>query len=186
MKHIIEKSFDFCYGHRVHNQKLDGRFATDTCLVCRHLHGHQGKVIVRLESEKLTDGMVTDFKHLGWFKELIDNYLDHKMILDEDDPIIEDIFPGLYESEEKRVMLIHEIISDGVSVRVVPPWSYEGISKSLYEVYEGLVFVNFVPTSENISKWLFEIVEKKMEPLQVKVSSVEFKETPKTSATFSK
>ena len=36
MKHIIDKQFDFCYGHRVHNQRLDTRFTEsgDACLKC--------------------------------------------------------------------------------------------------------------------------------------------------------
>jgi len=95
VKHIIDKSFSFCYGHRVHNQRLDTNFTEsgDACLACRHLHGHEGLIKVFLEEEKTginvqSTGMVTDFKHLGWFKNFIDDTLDHKMILDIKDPLL--------------------------------------------------------------------------------------------------
>jgi 6-pyruvoyltetrahydropterin/6-carboxytetrahydropterin synthase len=74
----ISREFTFCYGHRLvgHNGK------------CRHLHGHNGKAVITLESSTLDDlGMVVDFGVLkrilgGW----IDENLDHRMILHKDDP----------------------------------------------------------------------------------------------------
>lgn len=50
------------------------------------------------------------------------------------------------------------------------------------ELYEGIVIVNFVPTSENLSKWFFDIVKEKMTPLNVKTKGVQFFETPKSSS----
>ena len=44
----ISKEFEFCYGHRVWSQTLDTEFSLDGCLKCRHLHGHQGKILVYL------------------------------------------------------------------------------------------------------------------------------------------
>ena len=49
----ISKEFDFCYGHRVWSQSLNVEFSLDSCLMCRHLHGHQGKAIVYLKSDTL-------------------------------------------------------------------------------------------------------------------------------------
>ena len=182
--HTIKKEFDFCYGHRVHNQMLDPEYAVDTCLVCRHLHGHQGKIIVTLSSETLASGMVTDFKHLGWMKTLVDHFLDHKMILDINDPVLPSLFPTLFT---KRDSLVYEEILPGIQIKVVAPHMYEGVDKPIMEIYEGLVFVDFVPTSENISKWLYEIVFAKMNKIVgIRVQSVEFKETPKTSAYYGK
>jgi 6-pyruvoyltetrahydropterin/6-carboxytetrahydropterin synthase len=99
MKTTIDKSFSFCYGHRVHNQSLNTKFTenNDGCLACRHLHGHEGLIKVFLEEDYSPEageisniektGMVTDFKHLGWFKNFLDDVLDHKMILDINDPL---------------------------------------------------------------------------------------------------
>lgn len=183
--HVISKAFDFCYGHRVHNQMLDPELAVDTCLVCRHLHGHQGRVIVKLSAEELKDGMVTDFKHLGWFKQLIDQHFDHKMILDINDPVASDLFPRLFTLRRAK-QLVDEVIVKGVSVKIVAPWLYNSEeSPAMLEIYEGLVFVDFVPTSENLSKFLFDIIEAKMGRIVgFSVDSVEFQETPKTSAIY--
>ena len=95
----ISKEFDFCYGHRVWSQTLNTEFSLDGCLKCRHLHGHQGKILVYLEASELKDGMVTDFKHLNWFKQFIDDVLDHKFILDVNDPLFSTLLP-LVKKEE--------------------------------------------------------------------------------------
>ncbi|MDR1493572.1 MAG: 6-carboxytetrahydropterin synthase QueD [Planctomycetaceae bacterium] len=71
--------FHFCYGHRLLN--YDGK--------CAHLHGHNGLVEITLEKESLDEkGMVLDFSELkqvvnAW----IDKNIDHKMVLDENDPL---------------------------------------------------------------------------------------------------
>jgi 6-pyruvoyltetrahydropterin/6-carboxytetrahydropterin synthase len=53
----------------------------------------------------------------------------------------------------------------------------------IHEMYEGFIIVDFVPTSENISAWLLEIVQKKMSGIDIKVSHLEFFETPKSKST---
>ena len=91
----ISKEFDFCYGHRVWSQSLNVEFSLDSCLMCRHLHGHQGKVIVYLKSDTLKSGMVTDFKHLNWFKKFLDDVIDHKFIIDINDPLFATLLPNI-------------------------------------------------------------------------------------------
>lgn len=91
----ISKSFEFDYGHRVWSQKLNSEYSLDNKLACRHLHGHRGKVIVHLTSKKLENGMVTDFKHLNFFKKFLDDNVDHKFIFDINDPMIPTIFNKL-------------------------------------------------------------------------------------------
>ena len=79
----VTKELHFCYGHRLLN--YDGK--------CRHLHGHNGRAIITVEAAALDElGMVVDFTLLkravgGW----IDDYLDHKMLLHKDDPIIPEL-----------------------------------------------------------------------------------------------
>ena len=69
----IDKQFDFCYAHRVHNQVLNANnTGSDNKCSCRHIHGHQGKLKVSLSAYDLQNGMVVDFKELGWMKEFID------------------------------------------------------------------------------------------------------------------
>ncbi|MBM4074123.1 MAG: 6-carboxytetrahydropterin synthase [Planctomycetes bacterium] len=76
----VTKEIDFCYGHRLLN--YDGK--------CRYLHGHNGKAVITLEGHRLDDrGMVVDFSDIkrhvaAW----IDANLDHRMVLNEADPIV--------------------------------------------------------------------------------------------------
>ena len=201
MKHIIDKSFSFCYGHRVHNQRLDTNFTEsgDACLACRHLHGHEGLVKVFLEEEQLgvnvqSTGMVTDFKHLGWFKNFLDDTLDHKMILDLEDPILKEECNYLLDDDGEFDMGLVIYMPEGYWVpnltkvradldRMDEKWNVykPGEMDAIYEKYEGMVFVDFVPTSENLAGWLLTVTQNKMKGIpNVKVAAVEYWETPKS------
>jgi 6-pyruvoyltetrahydropterin/6-carboxytetrahydropterin synthase len=79
----VTKELHFCYGHRLLNYA--GK--------CRHLHGHNGKAVVTLEAPSLDAlGMVVDFsaikRVLGTW---IDEALDHRLLLHEDDPLIPEL-----------------------------------------------------------------------------------------------
>ena len=51
----VSKAIEFCYGHRLLN--YDGK--------CRHLHGHNARAEIELNSEELDDrGMVFDFSDI--------------------------------------------------------------------------------------------------------------------------
>ncbi|MBI2346867.1 MAG: 6-carboxytetrahydropterin synthase [Deltaproteobacteria bacterium] len=78
--HRVTAVIDFCYGHRLLN--YDGP--------CRFLHGHNGRVEIDLAAEKLDrNGMVVDFgKIKRTVKEWIDREMDHRMLLNRDDPLI--------------------------------------------------------------------------------------------------
>jgi len=76
----VTKRIEFCYGHRL----------MDYNGVCQHPHGHNAVVEIHIEAATL-DGrnMVADFGDIkrivkGW----IDQELDHKMILRQDDPLV--------------------------------------------------------------------------------------------------
>lgn len=173
---IISKEFDFCYGHRVWSQTLNQEYSIDNRCVCRHLHGHQGKVIVKLDASTLTSGMVTDFKHLNWFKKFLDDALDHKFIIDRNDPAFDLIIPTF-----KDMSWISK--PEGYSI-INPDWFKTISNPETVEILEGFVMVDFVPTSENLSKWLFDIVQEKMKKIGVNVESVQFYETPKSSSKY--
>ena len=76
----VSREIDFCYGHRLLNYQ--GK--------CCHLHGHNGKALVTIETTGLDNrGMAIDFAEIkkvvsGW----IDQQLDHRMILHRDDPAV--------------------------------------------------------------------------------------------------
>lgn len=172
MKWQISKQFDFCYGHRVWSQELNTEFSLDDCLMCRHLHGHQGKVLVHMESDKLENGMVTDFKHLNWFKKFLDDTIDHKFIIDINDPLFPTLLPHYKNKENLTSMSENYKVPDLTIVK--------NEDLHIQEMYEGFIIVEFVPTSENLSAWLLEIVQKKMAQINIKVSHLEYFETPKS------
>lgn len=76
----VSREIDFCYGHRLLNYA--GK--------CRYLHGHNGRVVITVAQETLDErGMVLDFSDIKrvvttW----IDENLDHRMILQRDDPLV--------------------------------------------------------------------------------------------------
>lgn len=187
----IDKQFSFCYGHRVWSQKLNGDFCEkgDTSCKCRHLHGHEGLVHVFLESNTLERGMVTDFKHLGWLQNFLDDNVDHKFIIDQNDPM----FFSMVEWPWKEA---NPTLAPVRYTDVYVPGTNHLVGRTLdltptepgtpkYEVLEGFFIVDFVPTSENLSKWLFDAVKAKMDTIGVQCSQVDWYETPKSRSSYS-
>lgn len=178
MSWIIDKTFEFCYGHRVHTQTLNGEYAADLKCACRHLHGHEGKVQVFLTGDKLDNtGMVTDFRHLEWLKKWINENIDHQFIIDLNDP------------------LYSQLVGDRELVTIkVPGTDYfagykidltnETPNTPQYEYLEGFFIVDFVPTSERLSQWMADLVNVKMSKLNVEVHHIDWWETPKSRSVF--
>ena len=77
----VIKRIDFCYGHRL----------LDYEGICKHPHGHNAVAEIEIRTAALDKrSMVYDFSDVkrivkGW----IDQEIDHKMILREDDPLVE-------------------------------------------------------------------------------------------------
>ena len=76
----VTRQIDFCYGHRLLN--YEGK--------CRWLHGHNGRAVISIDAERLDErGMVLDFSEIkSVVSTWIDDQLDHRMILHEDDPVV--------------------------------------------------------------------------------------------------
>ncbi len=91
----VSREIDFCYGHRLLN--YEGK--------CRHLHGHNGRAVIKIGAESLDDrGMVVDFKDVktvvaGW----IDDNLDHRMLLNSQDPVVE-----YFQAQNEPLYLLDE------------------------------------------------------------------------------
>jgi len=185
----ISKQFNFAYGHRVWVQKLESEFALDRKCVCRHLHGHEAEVHVHLEGDELDpQGMVTDFLHLSWLKKFFDETVDHKFIIDINDPLYDTMLG--YPSRE---CLIEVCVPEtdhiaGHVVDIDKVWTAGDLAEDspTYEYYESFFIVDFIPTSENLSKWVYDLTTPKMERIGVKVGEVEWWETPKSCARYSR
>jgi 6-pyruvoyltetrahydropterin/6-carboxytetrahydropterin synthase len=76
----VSREIDFCYGHRL--MGYAGK--------CRHLHGHNGRVVIVLEASGLDPhGMVLDFSEIKRvLNRWIDENLDHRMLLERTDPAV--------------------------------------------------------------------------------------------------
>ncbi len=113
----VSKSVSFCYGHRLLN--YTGK--------CQHLHGHNARAVITLESKVLDErGMVEDFsevKRLVW--SWLDEEIDHTLLLHRDDPVL----PVLQNAGE-RVMVMDENPTAEVIARMI----YEFVAGKGYPV----------------------------------------------------
>lgn len=122
----VTKELYFCYGHRLLN--YNGK--------CRNLHGHNGKAVITVETSELDPlGMVVDFSRMkkvigGW----IDEVLDHKMLLHEDDPVIPELrrqgepfvtLPVNPTAENIAKMIFEQVRKEGFPVVEVALWETE-------------------------------------------------------------
>lgn len=193
----IHKTLEFCYGHRTYTQKLNGEFSSDLKQACRHYHGHEGKLVVHLEGETLDNtGMVTDFRHLEWAKQFINNYIDHQFVMDINDPMFEMFVMAPYNKLTGSTYTNKYNLLEDQGVALVVPNTEHVVGYKLdvstiqdtttpeYEVVEGFTIVDFVPTSENLSKWAAEFIQAKMDRLNVIVAQVDWWETPKSCSTY--
>ena len=196
-KWTIDKQFDFCFGHRVWSQDLNTKYSLDSCLACRHLHGHQGKVKLFLAANELQKGMVTDFKHTNIFKKWLDDIMDHKFIIDIKDPLFENLAGDILLTTDNNLPWYENLMVDYNSeydyarpdldhiTNILSKLNISDAQKqALFEKYEGLVIVNFVPTSENLCKWWFEVANKMLKELGIDVVAVEYWETPKSHCRY--
>ncbi len=76
----VSREIEFCYGHRLLD--YEGK--------CRHLHGHNGRIVITIEAPQLDEqGMVADFGEINKVVgQWIDDNLDHRMLLRQDDPAV--------------------------------------------------------------------------------------------------
>lgn len=194
----ISKDFFLEYGHRVWSQELTHSLCSrdDTKCACRHLHGHSGKVTIHLEGAELERGMVTDFKHLGFMKDFIDDYLDHKMIIDKNDPAFMEITGGnimittlgktlILQSGERIPMIAVAMANRTFGYVLDLKNSEDTLTNYQMELLEGFFIVDFLPTSEALAKFIADVAGSKINGIPgVRVESVVWNETPKSHAQY--
>jgi 6-pyruvoyltetrahydropterin/6-carboxytetrahydropterin synthase len=124
----VSKSVSFCYGHRLINYQ--GK--------CRHLHGHNARAVITLESTRLDDrGMVEDFsdvKRLVW--EWLDREIDHTLLLHKDDPVL----PLLQSAGERVTVVDHNPTAEHIARMI-----FEYVANTGHPVVEVTVWET--PTS---------------------------------------
>jgi 6-pyruvoyltetrahydropterin/6-carboxytetrahydropterin synthase len=111
----VTREIAFCYGHRLLN--YSGK--------CRHLHGHNGRVVIVLEAESLDSrGMLVDFVEIKQkVQRWIDENLDHNMILCRDDPIL----PILIERGERVFVMETNPTAENIARLIFERTTTEGL-----------------------------------------------------------
>ena len=107
----VTRELTFCYGHRLLEHA--GR--------CKFLHGHNGRVLITLESETLdAQGMVVDFarlkKSVGTW---VDEQFDHRLILQRCDPLV-----PVLEAQGETFVLIDEPPTAEVLARMIFDYTF--------------------------------------------------------------
>jgi 6-pyruvoyltetrahydropterin/6-carboxytetrahydropterin synthase len=119
----VSKSVSFCYGHRLIN--YSGK--------CQHLHGHNARAVITLESGTLDErGMVEDFsevKRLVW--EWLEREIDHTLLLHKDDPVL-----PLLQGAGERV----KPVDGNPTAEVIARMIYEFVADRGYPVTEVTVW----------------------------------------------
>lgn len=192
----LSKTFEFCYGHRVHNQVLNGEFADDLKTACRRFHGHEGKVVVYMEGEELERGMVTDLRHTEWAKKFFNTFVDHQFLMDINDPMFESFAMAPYNKLFGTLYTDKHLFMQKVGVAIVVPDTQHIVGYRIdmsdapdtacseFDVLDGITVLDFVPTSEHLAEWTCNWVQAKMSRIDVAVTQVDWWETPKSCASY--
>ncbi len=182
MKWVIDKSFSFEMGHRVWAQQLNRPdLSIETACACKHLHGHSYEIKVFLGADTLDQSeMVTDFKNLNFMKEFVDNVLDHKFMIDVNDPNFK-LITGVHGAADLALFNQQATILNFTNLgQLVPVLSGEA---DIQLHRDSFVLVNFVPTSENICKHLKLYAQERIGDFAT-VVAVELWETKKSHARY--
>jgi 6-pyruvoyltetrahydropterin/6-carboxytetrahydropterin synthase len=119
----VSKSVSFCYGHRLIN--YTGK--------CRHLHGHNARAVITLETGVLDErGMVEDFSDLKRFVgEWLEREIDHTLLLHKDDPVL-----GVLEGAGERVRALENNPTAEAIARMI----FEHVAEAGYPVTQVSVW----------------------------------------------
>jgi len=142
---IISKEFKWIMGHRLsfHQGK------------CYTPHGHNYRVIIKIEGRVNENGILIDFEDISnIFKKNVFKILDHSFMIYNNDIIVKDFI----------------MISEKLSKK--------GMKKF------KLLLVNFETSAENIAKFIYEIMKKKIDNFDTKIVSVEVYETELAMASY--
>lgn len=183
-KWTIDKTFHFECGHRVWAQKLEhAHLSISTDCACKHLHGHSYELKVFLEGDHLDQSsMVTDFKNLNFVKEFLDSNLDHKFMIDINDPNFPMITGVTRDGYDDQVRPEFKSVSLGQNFQNLGQL-FPSDSEATQLHRDSFVLVNFVPTSENICAHLLGEIQNKMIGVAT-VSAVELWETKKSHCRY--
>lgn len=123
--YTVTREISFCYGHRLLNHEG----------MCRHLHGHNGKLEITLFAESLDPlSMVRDFEEIkAIVQSWVTQVLDHNMLLCKDDPII----PMLENLGERHHVIAENPTAEVISRMVFDYAESQGLPVKRVTLWEG-------------------------------------------------
>ena len=172
-----KKNIVLNYGCRVWND-----------LLCPHLRGQSATIDIILNGADIA----------GWLDLFMQQNFNNRCIIDHADPAFSLIVGGIVtfkEDDENQPMLfidnsivtgtlpIIPIIVTGTDETVAYKFdtSVDNINGAFRELLESFVVVNFVPTAENLSEWLYNIINVNTTG---GVAEVSWSETPNIQSIF--
>ncbi len=211
LKWNISKVFNgLCYAHRVHCQDIRHALCTDgDTNACLRTHGHNGVAELTIGGNELSKGFVADFKELNFMKVVYDEMFDHRFVLDVNDPIADKLAQGkfMYAGEQgdlNNASILVEVCGIEYLLPIVPfevkgtdliPFYRVGDLDTIATMHpefartdlshlEALSLVNYIPSSENFVKHMFELAQSVLAPYHITVVSSSWKETEKSTAVY--
>lgn len=100
-----KKYSDIPFAHRAPNH--DGH--------CKLIHGHNWAFDITFAGERDENGFVIDFGRLGGLRGAFMELFDHKLLLNEDDPLAEDILEFLRVNGLDNVTLVSDCSCEGIA-----------------------------------------------------------------------
>jgi 6-pyruvoyltetrahydropterin/6-carboxytetrahydropterin synthase len=168
---LVTKTIEIDMGHRVPNHKSK----------CRNLHGHRYKIEVGVDSEVIEtegsseQGMVIDFGDLkSIMMNIIDGDFDHGFVMSK-----HDILYPLFYIIQKGGDLLNALLTSCASFLHMRLDGELESQKSM-----KIIFVDFIPTAENLSKHWYELLDVPLKEKGIDLSYVKVWETPTSTAVY--
>lgn len=162
MSYSVERTHEFCYGHRVHGHESK----------CQHLHGHNGVVTFYVRPRQLDP--ISEFMGLLTSPDLKEKLEGKNGGLDSVGRVID-------FSVVKTALC--QWLEDNWDHRFLV-WKEDPKGAYLKDIDDTVVLVPFNPTAENMAQYLVEVVGPKQLPADVELYGVKFHETGKCAASF--
>lgn len=184
----ITKKINFVAGHRVHSQNLPKALGPNKC---RFLHGHEYMLEIFITSDLDESGMVIDFTFFNYLNDFIQRFIDHKFILDINDPLFDSITGVSKKIDWSKCLVYYTITEIDGKIELVSTDKENSLFSKFNRYCEefsnehkqSFIFVDFVPTAENLCNWFVKIFDRMktigLIPAKIQLSKIRLYETQK-------
>ena len=189
----ITKKINFVAGHRVHSQNLPKSLGPNKC---RFLHGHEYMLELFITSDLDESGMVLDFTFFNYLNDFIQRFIDHRFILDINDPLFDSI-TGVTSKKIAKCLVYYtitvidgkiELVSTDKENSLFSKFNRYSLFNNCYKEFsdehkQSFIIVDFVPTAENLCNWFVKIFDRMktigLIPTKIQLSKIRLYETQK-------